>query len=480
MPDETLTTAPGDRFETPSREAWEALARKAAGTLDLAELASLTDDGIAIQPLYVPADCPSPAAVPGMPASAPAIRSLIAEPAPEAANDAIHEEIAGGADEILLQIEAPGQAGIRLEAPGDLERVLGGVGPGGIAIHLRHATVPHSGTAPRHLFVDLADWWDRAGEGNVLTGGFGIDTIGAAAAGHIPMSWLDEDELAWDTGAMGYALSGAPGALVLCASGLPYHEAGASEAQELAAMLASTVAHLRICEQHGTPPADAAPRIGLELAADADLFLTIAKLRAARLMWARLGEECGFDVRPRLAVQTSARMMCASDPETNIVRTTMAVLGAGIGGADAVTILPFTHALGRPRPDARRIARNTQHILGEEAHIGMVADPAAGAPAVEILTEALCETAWGILSRIEARGGMVAALTSGWLQREIAAVRGARASALAAGRRVLVGATAYRPEPARPSAAGTWDVPAVAGRSATALAPIRLEDGVAE
>ena len=154
-------------------------------------------------------------------------------------------------------------------------------------------------------------------------------------------------------------------------------------------MLATLVAYLRACEAAGLRPRAALAKIALGLAADADLFLTMAKLRAARMLVARVAEACGAAQRAdklHLAVTTSERMMARRDPWVNMLRTTAACAGAAFGGADAITVLPFTWALGRPDAFARRIARNTHLVLQEESALGRVIDPAAGAWSIEQLT----------------------------------------------------------------------------------------------
>jgi hypothetical protein len=138
-----------------SREQWAALALKSAGIGDLRELTTQTLDGIAIEPLYGGEDAPAPVFISGFPTSPPAIRPLVAEPTPEAANVAIRGEIAGGASEILLQIEAPGMAGVRVRRASDFERVFKGINLGGLAIHLRQAARgrTHHARRLRGLFV---------------------------------------------------------------------------------------------------------------------------------------------------------------------------------------------------------------------------------------------------------------------------------------------------------------------------------------
>ena len=232
----------------------------------------------------------------------------------------------------------------------------------------------------------------------------------------------------------------------LLADGRPCHEAGGSEAQELAAMLATLVAYLRACEAAGLRPRMALGKIALALAADADLFLTIAKFRAARRLVARVAEACGAGSAAesiQLTASTSERMMARRDPWVNMLRTTIACAGAAFGGAEAITVLPFTWALGKPDAFARRIARNTHLVLQEESSAARVTDPAHGSWYVEKLTDDLAKAAWALFQEIEAQGGMAAALESGFIQEKIARVAEARAGDIAHGRVELTGVSAF-------------------------------------
>ncbi|MGH6843044.1 MAG: methylmalonyl-CoA mutase family protein, partial [Methylocella sp.] len=231
---------------------------------------------------------------------------------------------------------------------------------------------------------------------------------------------------------------------LLLADGRPYHEAGAGEAQELACVIATGVEYLRLLETDGLSLEDARDEITFLLAADADEFLSLAKFRALRRLWARIESACGLTPKPmRLHAETSFRMMTKYDPWVNILRTAMGVFAAGAGGADTVTVLPFTLALGLPDDFARRIARNTQLILIHEAKLAKVADPAAGAGSFEALTDELCARAWHLFQDFEAHGGMIASLRAGVPQREIAAAAAVRRNAIARGTLAITGTSAY-------------------------------------
>ncbi len=231
---------------------------------------------------------------------------------------------------------------------------------------------------------------------------------------------------------------------LLLADGRPYHEAGAGEAQELGCVIATGVEYLRLLEANGLSLEDARSEIAFLLAADADEFLSLAKFRALRLLWARVESACGLTPKPtRVHAETAFRMMTKYDPFVNILRTAMGVFCAGVGGADAVTVLPFTLALGLPDDFARRIARNTQLILIHEAKLAKVADPAAGAGSFEALTDDLCARAWSLFQSFEAQGGMIASLRAGVPQREISAAAAARREAIAHRTLAITGTSAF-------------------------------------
>ncbi|MDX3731477.1 methylmalonyl-CoA mutase subunit beta [Streptomyces caniscabiei] len=236
-----------------------------------------------------------------------------------------------------------------------------------------------------------------------------------------------------------------PGLRALTVDALPYHEAGGSAAQELGASLATGVAYLRELTAAGLSVERAFGQLEFRYAATADQFLTIAKLRAARRLWARVAEVCGA---PAAGAQTqhavtSTVMMTRRDPWVNMLRTTIATLAAGTGGADSVTVLPFDHALGLPDAFARRIARNTSTILIEESHLARVIDPAGGSWYVERLTDELAHAGWEFFQRIERLGGQAAALRSGDLGRDLADTWEARTGRLARRREPITGVSEF-------------------------------------
>lgn len=185
------------------------------------------------------------------------------------------------------------------------------------------------------------------------------------------------------------------------ADGRSWHEQGATDGQELGATLATAVASLRALETLNDVHLSRA--VGVTLSATQDMFATLAKFRAMRLMWRRVLDVSGLPDAPlRLHAETSWRMMAVKDPHTNILRATAAVFGAALGGADSISVLPFPLAQGLPNAFARRVARNVQNVLSAESNLWRVADPASGAGYIETYTEALCEKAWKVFQDAEA------------------------------------------------------------------------------
>lgn len=425
-------------FPAAEESAWRALVEKALKGSDFERrLVARSADGIGIGPLYTRASAgetalaETPGAAPYTRGFATAeqtrwqIRQLHAVADGPAATEAIGEDRAAGADAITLRIAGPGQNGVPARAD-----VLAGIiaSATGLAVHLE------PGAAAAEAAAAVA--------GVVGVAGLGIDPVGTLARS-------GETIYLAAGGTSGFAIAPpwlAPPGLTLVADGRPFHEAGGSEGQELAGLLGALVCYLRAAEAGGLGPGDALPRIGLALAADADIFLTIAKLRAARRLVWRIADACGAGAAAgqlRLDVTTSERMMSRRDPWVNMLRTTAAAAAAAMGGADAIGVLPYSWALGRPDSFARRIARNTHHVLAEESGLGRVADPAGGAWSVERLTGELAAKAWAIFQDWEAAGGIVAALRSGQVRDQIGAVAEARAKAIATGRQSLTGTSAF-------------------------------------
>jgi methylmalonyl-CoA mutase len=238
------------------------------------------------------------------------------------------------------------------------------------------------------------------------------------------------------------------GVRAITVDGPAFHDRGASVSWELAASIAAAVGYLRLLGYGGIAPGDALRQISFRFAADDDQFMTIAKLRAARQLWARVAEVVGEPDAgaARLHAVTSLPMMAQRDPWVNMLRTTLAAFSAGVGGADTVLVHPFDVAIpggfpGTASSFARRIARTTQLLLLEESHIGRVLDPAGGSWFAEELTKSLAEQAWKHFQDVESRGGFEAARD--YLVGQIAEVAERRADDIAHRRKALTGVNEY-------------------------------------
>ncbi|MGV0907734.1 methylmalonyl-CoA mutase small subunit [Mycobacterium novum] len=295
-------------------------------------------------------------------------------------------------------------------------------------------------TAAADTMLALVDGLDPDNRAN-LSLDLGADPLIAALTG-VPAPAIDE------VVAVAARTAGNRGVRAIAVNGPAVHNLGAGAAGELAAGLAAAVAYLRALTDAGLPIADAIGQIGFRLAADDDQFMTIAKIRAARQLWARVAEVAGAPEAGAAVVhaETSLAMMTQRDPWVNMLRTTLAAFGAGVGGADTVLVWPFDSAINGGQPGAsaafsRRIARNTQLLLLEESHLGQVLDPAGGSWFVEDLTEQLAQQAWRQFQEIEALGGFEAAREH--IAERIAGVAAARAEDIAHRRNAITGVNEY-------------------------------------
>jgi methylmalonyl-CoA mutase len=439
----------GGEFPTPTTEQWQHLVARIVAKSgvegDAVEaLTSHTADGIAIAPLYTATTEIAPTGVPG---SFPFtrgrttdglrlgwdVRAHFAEPDPGQVAETALVDLDGGVSSLWLQL-GPGATAVA-----DLPTALNGVllDLAGICLDAGPEAVP---AAEAYLKLAASTGVDA----KVLTGCLGLDPWGIAArTGHT----ADIASDARAAGELARRVAGDyPGLRALVVDALPYHEAGATDAQEIGLALAGGVAALRALTDAGLDVGTALNLLEFRLSATADQFATVAKLRAARRTWAAVAGACGEHgpaAGMRQHAVTSWPMMTRHDPWSNMLRTTLACFGACVGGADVVTVRPFDAALGRPDALARRIARNTPALLLEESHIGAVLDPAGGSWLHEALTEELAGAAWSVFTDVEKAGGLAAALADGSIAARIETARQERVAGLVAGTESIVGVTVF-------------------------------------
>ncbi|HLI98510.1 MAG TPA: methylmalonyl-CoA mutase subunit beta [Bradyrhizobium sp.] len=427
-------------FAPASFDDWRRLVDGVLKSAPYEKLVGKTYDGLAIQPIYPRGR--DAAAVIGRPQAAPwQIMQRIDHPDPDAANTQAIHDLKNGADGLTLVFAGGhGAYGFGLDpTPQAIAKILEGVHlDAGIDIELQIG--PQSRMAAIHL-AELVK--QRGIAPTACTIRFGLNPISACAAwGSSPYAW-PEIALAVTSTIQRLTGLGFNGPFA-AADGRVIHDSGGTEAQELAFALSSATAYLRAIEGAGITLDTARQMIYARLSADADQFMTIAKFRAMRLLWARIEQACGLDPKPLwIAADTAWRMLTQRDPYVNMLRATMATFAAGIAGANSINVLPHTLAVGLPDPFARRIARNTQLVLLEEANIAKVSDPAAGSGGVEALTQTLCEAAWKLFQDIEKAGGVFAALEKNLVQQKVAAARAAREANIALRKEPLTGASEF-------------------------------------
>lgn len=405
-------------------------------------LVSQTYDGLRVEPLYPRAAGVEPVA--GRKAgTAWTVMQRVDHPEPKAANKQALEDLENGASGLsLILAGAPAAHGFGVAAnTGDnVDRLFADVMLD--LISLRIETAPFDGRTVATLMTEFVA--RQKLDPSRLAIDFGLDPIGDfARTGGSPLPWSDLSARAGETARFLQA-KGFSEARFLRADGRTVHDAGGSEAQELAYIVANGIAYLSLLEVNGFALDEARRRVSFMLSADADQFLTIAKFRALRKLWARVEQACGLTPRPAMvAAETAWRMLTQRDPNVNMLRATIAVAAAGLGGADDIAALPHTLALGLSDAFARRVARNTQLVLLEESHLAKVSDPAAGSGAIEALTNELCAAAWSQLQDIEKAGGAWAALETGLIQKNVASVRAAHQAAIARRKDTLIGTSDY-------------------------------------
>ncbi|TNF74274.1 MAG: methylmalonyl-CoA mutase, partial [Acidobacteria bacterium] len=306
----------------------------------------------------------------------------------------------------------------------------------------------------------------------------GADPLGALARdGELPASLSSlEVEMA---SLAAYCQSRLPRARAIGVSTLPYHDAGAHPVQELAFALATGAHYLRCLDAAGVELQAAVDQVLFKFAIGRHLFTEIAKLRAARLLWARMARAGGLEAPSpaRIHAATSARTLTRRDPWNNLLRVTTQVFAAIAGGADAITSASFDAALGRPGTDGRRLARNTQIILAEEAHLGRVLDPAGGSFYLEWLTEELARSAWSLFQEIESRGGMAECLGAGLIGEQVEKSWRHRRERLAEGIDSITGVTDFAPAEEETLSRSALRSPELASAAARRLAEYRAERG---
>jgi methylmalonyl-CoA mutase len=411
-------------------------------------LDSPTYEGFAIRPLYTALDeLPEPP----LPGEWPYLRggdalrdvksgwkvaealpaNRVAGVAAEDVNAAVLAGLAEGVGALLIRV---GESGV---APGQLEKVLDGVYLS-MAPVILDAGADYLAACDALLAVVAEVEPDQRA---TLSVDLGADPLTASLSDRSTPAIQEVVGVAKQ-------VAGSHGVRAITVDGPAFHNLGANATWELAGSVAAAVAYLRVLTASGLPVAQALRQISFRLAADDDQFMTVAKVRALRQLWARVAEVVGQPESGAAVVhaETSLPMMTQRDPWVNMLRTTLAAFGAGVGGADTVLVFPFDVAIpdgfpGMATSFARRMARNIQLLLLEESHVGRILDPAGGSWFVEDLTEQLARQSWQHFQSIEKHGGFVDARD--YLADQIGEIAARRTDDVAHRRTTITGVNEY-------------------------------------
>jgi methylmalonyl-CoA mutase len=461
-----------DEFPQVSYEQWRALAEAdLEGAPFEQKLVTHTYEGIDLQPVYTrrdrPDECDSEG-FPGLPPYARGARPLEAvqngwdlrqehaHPDLEVTGRAILEDIRGGVTSLLLRLDGAARNGLDPDEPAaadwagrdgmmvyrvdDLARALADAPLDTIGVTLE------AGAAFLPAAALLAAVWRRRGVGPEGAGGaFNADPLAVLVRdGQLPMA--PEESLRQMAGLAGWTAQHYPQVTAVRVGTAPYHHAGATAAQDVAFGMATAVEYLRAMTGASQSVDAAARQILFSLSLGTHHFLAIAKLRAARRLWAQIVQACGGSPTAgamRLHARVSKRVLTLRDPYVNLLRNTVACYAAGLGGAAAITSVPFDSVIGLPDSFSRRIARNTVLILQEEAQLHRVIDPAGGSWYLDWLTSQVAKKAWAIFQDVERRGGMLQAIRTGWVAQQIDSAFAPRARNLARRKEGITGVSEF-------------------------------------
>lgn len=431
------------------------------------KMVTKTPEGIDIQPLYIAENWPWAGDPSGFPGFFPFtrgtqaiartrngwdIRQEFREADPADANREIQHDLGRGVTSVTLRLDDAARAGRGPDAAGAgangvLVHDLAGLETALAGVDLAKAPVAlEAGAAFLPAAMALSSLWKKAGlTAETAQGGFGADPVAILAeTGSLPMA---ADTALEQLGALAaFTAKTWPKVRAVAVDTSVYHNGGANEVHDLGIMLATAVAYVKAMENAGLPIDDACGQIAFTVSVGCEEYLQIAKLRAARKLWAAVAKACGASdaaAAMNLRAKSAERMFTRIDPWVNLLRATVSTFASAVGGADVVTCLPFDAAIGLPDDMGRRIARNTQIILMEESNLYRVADPAGGAWSMETLTDRMAEKAWAFFQEIEGKGGILAALQSGFIQDAIATTMAQRDKDIAKRKVPLTGVSEF-------------------------------------
>ncbi|MBO7520931.1 MAG: acyl-CoA mutase large subunit family protein, partial [Opitutales bacterium] len=450
-------------FHVPTYDEWK---KEAEALLKGApfekKMLTKTPEGVVLQPIYNQGDV---AAEPSLPGSGNYVRGISAggykakpwsisqemyAPTPEEFNSKILDALNKGQTSIELVLDEKTRLGLDADAECGLNAGCGGLSAGVKADFERALKGVEVECVEINVFAGLATpaaaaMLYSAFEGKKFSGGFYFDPVSELAEkGELPVSIgcaLNRMAYLAEYNAKNQPAMGAIGVNTLA-----YSESGASAVEELGAAFATAVFYIRAMLEKGMQIDEVAPLVRFRLSLGSNFFMEIAKIRAARAVWSKIIEEFGGNAQSRkmrISARTAKFNKTVFDPYVNMLRGTTEAFSGIIGGVESMTVAPFDEIVRKPDDFSMRIARNTQIVLQEECNLCDVVDPAGGSYFVENLTNQIAEKAWAFFAEIEAQGGILKALESGFLQGKIAETSAGRKKLYDSRRSVVVGTNSY-------------------------------------
>ena len=461
------------KFSPPSIETWREVAvASLKGAPYEKKVITKTLEGIDLQPIYWAEDIEDIAHVGGLPGAAPYVRGsegggYLAKPwlvcqelaasTPRELNADARDDLERGqtalgivlddltrrgvdADRAGEQGAEIGVGGVSLCCLDDFRAALDGIDLGSTSLHII------AGATALPTIAHVAALCGGGGESSVdLRGLIGADPLGELAShGGLPFGL----EVAYDDMAATahWAKEHAPKLQTIAVRGCPYHDGGASTVQELAAALATAAEYIRSLSSRGVALNDATSQLRFTFSLGSNYFMEVAKLRAARLLFAQLVEAFGGDeAAQKMTIhgRTSGANMTIYDPYVNLLRNTTEAFSGIVGGVDSLFVRPFDEP-HRPADEfSRRVSRNIQLLLSHEGHATVPIDPAGGSYFVEVLTDQVGKAAWALFQEVEGRGGMAKTLKEGWIQAKVSETASQRAALLEKRRTLIIGTNTF-------------------------------------
>lgn len=460
----------GKEFTPPAFDEWKSKVEADLKGAPFQKLFTKTYEGIELKPIYIKSDIENLPLTDELPGYTNYVRGTkasgylgksweIAQEIPyadsEDLNAALKNDLSRGQTSININLdeatklgqdadyadtEKVGEGGLSISGLKSLERVFHGIDIAKYPIH-----VDAGFTSVPFLILFNAYLKSKNIDIKNIKGSIHSDPIGyLAEKGTLPVSLefaLDKMKLSVE-----WTNKKTNGFKTIGVSGMPYNNAGATAVQELAFVIATAVEYLNQMNERNVDVTNAAESMRFTFGIGSFYFMEVAKLRAARVMWAKVLEQFGVAEEKRkmfIHAKTALNNQTVYDPFVNMLRTTTEAFSAVVGGVDSMHTNPFNESFSLPDRFSRRIARNTQIILNEESNLSKLIDPAGGSYFVEKLTDDLLNEAWKLFKEIESKGGIIEALKSGFVQSIISKVTEAKTKDIAKRKSVVVGVNMY-------------------------------------